>query len=136
MRSLLLIFAVFLSGCSGLATRAFDPVEYDYAVMTTVAATRTLHLCGDEKHFAEFKSFLSDLNQNSMYLFEYERHLAGNTNSLVAATQIRQMVIDFTVHPQYSDRYCQHKLSEVQSASRTLSPTVTMGNSGYRDRIL
>jgi len=121
MRLFLLGIFILLSGCSTLGPRSFNAVEYDYAVKTTVASTRAIHLCGDVYNSAKFKQFVNDLNENSMTLFEYERHLDGNNYSLPAATQIRQLVIDFTVNPQYTKDYCVSKLSTIQSASRTLA---------------
>lgn len=121
MKYLFIVGALFLSGCAVITPRTFNPVEYDYSVKTTVSATRAVHLCGNAEYQTKFASFVNDLNEHSMSLMEYEKHIDGNQYSLVGATYVRQLVIDFTVRQNKSNAYCVHKLSSIQSASRTLS---------------
>ena len=121
MKALFIVGTILLSGCSVITPRSFNPVEYDYSVKTTVASTRAVHLCGNDEYQLKFNSFVNELNEHSMSLLEYEKHIDGNQYSLVGATYVRQLVIDFTVRQNKSNAYCVHKLSSIQSASRTLS---------------
>lgn len=118
----LIITAILLSGCVAIEPRKFDNVEYNYAVKTTVSATRAINLCNNAEYREKFHGFLNDLNAATMALAEYERHIAHNSNTLPIANYLRKLTIDFTVRAgEYTPQYCVHKLSSIQGASRTFS---------------
>ena len=121
MKFLLLSIVILLQGCAWMTPRAFDSTEYNYAIQTTVMATRAVHLCGNVEHKQEFEDFMKVLNQESMFMIEYETHKDSNKNVIVGVTQTRQLVATMIVHNAYSTQYCFHKLSEVQASARTIA---------------
>lgn len=117
----LLALALTLTAC---ATRPFDPVEYNYAVESAVLSTRAIHQC--QQKGEGFEKFVSELNTQTMKLFEYEKHHSHNDQSLTGVMVLRQLVIDFNLsHGVKTPTYCVHKLSEIQSASRALAITLS-----------
>jgi len=122
MKKLFAIVAVLL--LSACATRPFDPVEYNFAISSSVLATRAIHQCGNKT--PTYQEYIKELNTQTMYLFEYEKHHAENEQVLVGVTNLRQLVMDFMKNEsKYSETYCIHKLSEVQSTSRALAKTLS-----------
>lgn len=120
MRKLFVVFAVLLSGCSVFGTpRPFDAVEYDYAIQASVAATRAVHQCIDPSD--SYIGFVKDLTKATMHLNEYEKFRPSGAELASGASELRQLVIDFTSKKKLTYRYCQHKLSEVQSAARVMA---------------
>ena len=118
MKKLLIaLCAILLTGC---ATRQFDPVEYNFAISTAVLSTRALHQCGEKG--PRFREYIKELNTQTMYLYEYEKHHDENKNVLIGVTNLRELVLDFVqVENVTSEAYCVHKLSTVQSTSRALA---------------
>lgn len=116
-----IIAAIILTGC---ATRPFDPVEYNYAISTSILSTRAMHQCADKT--PTYREFAKELNSHSMQLFEYEKHHSENEQILVGVTNLRQLVIEFNeAEATASQFYCVHKLSEIQSTSRALAKTLS-----------
>lgn len=121
MKKFLIIFALILSGC---AVREFDSTEYDYSVKSTVLATRAIHQCANKT--PTYYEFVKELNTQTMYLYEYEKHHVNNTYSMQGVLELRQLVVDFVTDTKpHTDTYCTHKLSSIQSAARTLSRTIS-----------
>lgn len=122
MKKLFAIMTILL--LSACATRPFDPVEYNFAISSSVLATRSIHQCGNKT--PTYKEFIKELNTQTMYLFEYEKHHSENDQVFVGVSVLRQLVIDFMKNEDtYSETYCVHKLSEVQSAGRALAKTLS-----------
>lgn len=122
MKKLFAILCVsLLAGC---ATRPFDPVEYNYAISSSILSTRAMHQCGEKT--PTYREFVKELNTHSMQLFEYEKHHSENKQILVGVTNLRQLVIEFSqAEASASEAYCVHKLSEIQSTSRALAKTLS-----------
>lgn len=116
-----IVIAILIAGC---ATRPFDPVEYNYAISTSILATRAMHQCGEKT--PTYREFVKELNTHSMQVFEYEKHHSENEQILVGVTNLRQLVIEFSqAEASASEAYCVHKLSEIQSTSRALAKTLS-----------
>lgn len=124
MKLVFLLSVLCLCGCSWLTPRTFDATEYNYAVQTTVMATRAVHLCGNAERKQEFSDFVQTLNQDTLFMSEYETHKDSNKNVIVGVNQVRQLVASLVVHPEYSTKFCYHKLSEVQASARTIARTL------------
>ena len=122
MKKLLVaLCAIILTGC---ATRPFDPVEYNFAISAAVLSTRAIHQCGEKSD--RFHEYVKELNTQTMYLYEYEKHHDENKNVLIGVTNLRELVLDFVqVESVSSEAYCVHKLSEVQATSRALAKTLS-----------
>ena len=122
MRNIVLLAALSLVGCGTFeAPKKFDAIEYNYSVLSSVSATRAIHLCGDVDHQTEFKQFASELNTHTLTLAEYEAHHSSNKEASASINQLRNLVNSFIVQGTYSEQYCKHKLSSIQSASRTIA---------------
>lgn len=117
MKKIITILSLFVFGC---ATHQYDPVEYNYSIISSVAATRAVHQCVNRDNEL-FKKYVKDLNDATMHLQEYEKFTKNNTQTYAGAVQLRQIVIDFVAKENYSEDYCKHKLSEIQSASRVMA---------------
>lgn len=119
------LFAILcMSLVAGCATRPFDPVEYNYAISSSILSTRAMHQCVEKT--PTYREFVKELNTHSMQLFEYEKHHSENEQILVGVTNLRQLVIEFSqAEASASETYCVHKLSEIQSTSRALAKTLS-----------
>lgn len=122
MKKLFIFLAVaILTGC---ATRPFDPVEYNFAISTSILATRSMHQCSNKT--TTYVEFVKELNTQTMYLFEYEKFHDANEQNLKGVTVLRQLTMEFMQnHETASDMYCVHKLSEIQSTARTLAKSLS-----------
>jgi hypothetical protein len=119
---------IFIALCmlilTGCATRPFDPVEYNYAISTSILATRSVHQCQNKT--PTYQEFIKELNTQTMYLYEYEKHHDENDQFLIGVTNLRQLVLDFMKNESTSTtQYCMHKLSEVQSVARALAKSLS-----------
>lgn len=122
MKKLLTALCVIL--LTGCATRPFDPVEYNFAISTAVLSTRAIHQCGEKGD--RFHEYIKELNTQTMYLYEYEKHHDENTNVLIGVTNLRELVLDFAkVESVTTEAYCVHKLSTIQSTARALAKTLS-----------
>ena len=124
----ILVFLVYsIFGC---AYPQYDPVEYNYAVISSVAASRALSQCDNIDH-ESFKKYIQDLDTATLHLQEYEKYAKNKARTHVGATSLRQLVIDFSLTEQFSERFCVHKLIEIQTASRIMANA--FGNPGSFD---
>ena len=108
-----------LAGCSAFSSRAYDPVEYNYAVLVSANATHAVSRCqvrGDE-----FNAYLQKINSDTFTLMEYMANKGDSEQTLIAATQVREITQDFLANTNYSHRFCQHKLSNIQASARMLA---------------
>ena len=120
MKKIFAICAVLLSGCSLLGpVHQFDNVEYNHAVASAVASTRAVHQCYDQGPL--YQAFVQDLNATTLQLAEYEKYRPASVESLASVNEIRGLVLDLQKRASPTLRYCQHKLSEIQSASRVVA---------------
>lgn len=126
MKNILWCVPLMLCAC---ASREFDQTEYKYAIESAVLSTRAIHQCASKS--PRYDEFIQDLNTQTMYLFEYEKHLPSNAHALNGVTNLRQLVLDFMKSTEHTSTYCVHKLSEIQSASRTVARM--MSGMGYMD---
>ena len=108
--------AIALSGCAMFSSRDYDPVEYSYAIDIAADATHAVHRCNTRDD--GFDSYLKKLNSNSFTLVEYVSNKADSVQVLPAAMQVRDVTSSFLMTPTYSNRYCQHKLSNIQASAR------------------
>lgn len=114
--------AALLVGCSVMSyfqPAPFDPIEYGAVVSVTQTATRTTHQCVD-RSAPLFKTFLDELNTNSMYLLEYASNKQDNVVVSQPAQLIRSLVLQFDSRAVTSSvAYCQEKLTVIQATART-----------------
>ena len=123
------LFVLFLlTGCFSFSPRAYDPVEYDYVVSTTVDVTRAIHRCNDENK-TDFWKFFQNVNTDTFKLVEFVKNKPDSDNVLVAAIEIRNMTTDVLNNPNFSNQYCVHKLSNIQASARILSIALGKPNS-------
>ena len=119
-----IVIAILIAGC---ATRPFDPVEYNYAVSTSILATRSVHQCVEKT--PTYQEYIKELNTQTMYLFEYEKNHSENSQILTGVTTLRQLTLEFMKNQETgSVTYCAHKLSEIQASARTLAKTLSSNN--------
>jgi len=132
MKNKLMLLSVLLLTLAGCATteltaRLYDANEYNYAVNIAVNATHAVARC--ETRNAEYDVYLQKINSDSFTLLEYVSNKTDTKQALPAATQIREISLDFLNNKMYNNRYCQHKLSNIQGAARMFARGV-----GYTDR--
>lgn len=92
-----------------------DTNEYLLSVQVTASATQAVRECADQS------PDLTLLENNALTLLEYETSLPQTENRQVAAKEIIYLTGQIKHRKMYTTKYCQHKLSEIQSVSRTLS---------------
>lgn len=126
----LFILGFFTSVMFGCAYPQYDPVEYNYAVISSVAATRAISQC-DNIENESFKKYVQDLDTATLHLQEYEKYAKNKARTHVGTTSLRQLVIDFSLTEHFSERFCVHKLVEIQTASRIMANA--FGNPGSFD---
>ena len=112
----LLTMVLALSGCAMFSSRDYDPIEYSYAIDIATDATHALHRCTTRSD--GFDTYLQKINATSFTLVEYVSNKDDSAQVLPAAMQIRDVALSFLMTPTYSDRYCQHKLSNIQASAR------------------
>jgi hypothetical protein len=121
MRILILCLTTLLAGCSSLKAKQFDSLEYNYSVSTTVIATQIIELCGNKEQLPEFNRLVNSLYVSVIATREYMRHIESTENDLEIVENTKTLVDTFRKNTVISPKYCAHKLSEIQIASRTLS---------------
>lgn len=122
-RTKIFLFVFSLTSLFGCATgRQYDPVEYNYSIISSVAATRAIHQCNDRENVL-FKRYVTDLNDATMHLQEYQKFAKNNTQTYQGALELRKLVLGFVLNSNYTEQYCVHKLSGIQSASRVMAKT-------------
>lgn len=121
-----LIILVLLGGCSLLNPKVYDPIEYDKVISIVMDSTHAIHTC--DTRGALFDSYIYRLNMTASQLEEYSNNNKNSQQTVGATKNIHYMIIDITNNQKYSNTYCKHKLSNVQSSSRTLS--LVLGNKG------
>lgn len=126
----LFILGFFTSVMFGCSYPQYDPVEYNYAVISSVAATRAISQC-DNIENESFKKYIQDLDTATLHLQEYEKYSKNKARPHVGATSLRQLVIDFSLTENFSENFCVHKLIEIQTASRIMANA--FGNPGSFD---
>lgn len=112
----ILAVALSLSGCAMFSSRDYDPIEYSYAIDIATDATHAVHRCATRSD--GFDTYLQKINATSFTLVEYVSNKADSTQVLPAAMQVRDVSLSFLMTPSYSNRYCQHKLSNIQASAR------------------
>ncbi len=113
-----ILIAVAVAGTAAFSSvkpPSLDTVEYSHVIQLTHLSTQAVKGC-KEHNFA-----VDSLEQQAELIVEYETHLPKSDNNLHAAKETLTLVRQFKHHEMPSVRYCQHKLSEVQSVSRTLA---------------
>ena len=120
-----LVYSIF-----GCASPQYDPVEYNYAVISSVAASRALSQC-DNIDNESFKKYIQDLDTATLHLQEYEKYNKNKKKTHVGASSLRQLVLDFSLTENFSESFCVHKLIEIQTASRIMANA--FGNPGSFD---
>jgi len=122
-RTKIFLFVLSLTTLFGCATgRQYDPVEYNYSIISSVAATRAIHQCGNPEDVL-FKRYVADLNEATMHLQEYQKFAKNNVQTYQGALELRKLVLELVLNGNYSEQYCIHKLSGIQSASRVMAKT-------------
>jgi hypothetical protein len=121
VKALIVFVGILVAGCTTFGIKVFDPVEYNYPVLSGVESSRAIHLCGNIEHIDQFNGYVRNLNLIGMEMFEYENFHSENHNSLLVIQHLRDLELAFIGHSKYSAQYCIHKLSEIQSVSRTLA---------------
>ena len=124
MKKLLVILAFVLSGCSLWTQRAYDPVEYSMAVGIAADATRAIHNCDSDARLP----YTQRLSNTSFVLVEYLQNKRDSAAQSEAALLLRRMVQDFNAEANTSIRYCVHKLSSIQAASRMLARGIALSD--------
>lgn len=124
----ILVFLVYsIFGC---ASPQYDPVEYNYAVISSVAASRALSYCDNMDH-EFFKKYIQDIDAATLHLQEYEKYTKNKKKTHVGISSLRQLVLDFSLTENFSENFCVHKLIEIQTASRIMANA--FGNPGSFD---
>lgn len=123
MRVLIIAFALFLTGCSAFKARTYDPVEYSVAASIAADATHVVHRC-DKQDSTDFAFFAQSLNRNSFYLVEYLQNKPDSLLVVRQAQELRTMTQQFFVT--HTVRYCIHKMSNIQAASRMLARSLAL----------
>ncbi len=118
-RIVLLLLLPLVASCSMFKSRAYDPVEYDYAIQLATDATHAVHRCADAND--EYYAYLQSLNHISFLLPEYIKNKADSKQALPSAVRVRQLTISFLQRHDRTAQYCTHKLSNIQAASRMLA---------------
>ena len=121
MRIITILMVALLTGCSMLKEKQFDSFEYNHSVNTTVSATQAISLCGNKERTDEFNRLTGQLTTNILTLSEHMKHRESNEVDLSIINDIKILVVALNKKQDMSPRYCVHKLSEVQAATRTLS---------------
>ncbi len=114
------LLALAVAGVAGLSLKppVIDHVQYSHIVQVSAAATQAVKQCRTEN------VDLRPLVFQTQTLVEYETHLNTNTEPGIAK-DLQQLVKQFEHRTTYSVKYCQHKLSEIQAASRTMARAVS-----------
>lgn len=123
-----LVYSIF-----GCASPQYDPVEYNYAVISSVAASRALSQCNNIEH-ESFKKYIQDLDTATLHLQEYEKYTKNKKTTNIGASSLRQLFLDLFITENFSERFCIHKLIEIQTVSRILANA--FGNPGSFDGCL
>ena len=126
----LIIASFYVLTIFGCATPQYDPVEYNYAVISSVAATRAMSQC-DNVNTESFKKYIQDLDAATLHLQEYEKYSKNKRKTHIGASSLRQLVVDFAMTEKFSESFCVYKLSEIQTASRIMANA--FGNPGSFD---
>jgi len=120
-----IVAALSIAGCSAFMSRAYDPVEYNYAVLIAANSTHAVSRCesrnGEYDEYDEYNVYLQKINSDTFTLMEYVANKSDSEQALIAATQVREITQDFLANTNYSHRFCQHKLSNIQASARMLA---------------
>lgn len=114
---IVMVLLLMLSGCISLK---YDPVEYNYAIISSVASTRARDQC-DATEDVMFKRYINDLNDATMHLQEYEKFSKNKNQIYEDSVLLRQLVSEFVLNEDYSKKYCYHKLSGIVTASNIMA---------------
>lgn len=119
MNKIIFAFSVLLAGCASQLTRNYDSTEFNYVVLIAADATHAVSRCG--RRGDEYDAYLQKLNSNTFTLMEYVSNKSDTKQVLPEATMIREITQDFLANTDYSNRYCQHKLSNIQAGARMMA---------------
>ena len=92
------------------------------AVNIAADSTRAIHYCDSDARLP----YTQRLSNTSFVLVEYLQNKRDSKDVLQSSIDLRRMVQEFNKEQNTSIRYCVHKLSNIQAASRMLARGIAL----------
>lgn len=113
-----LLVASLALGLGNVKPPSIDQIEYSHIVQVVSHATQQISLCKTNT------TDVTALELHIQILNEYNAHLTSKEENRAVSKILNKFIDDFSKREDKSVRYCQHKLSEIQSVSRTLARSI------------
>lgn len=109
------VIAASAIGLSSVKPPSIDMFEYNHVIQITALSMQQVKKCKTEDTDLEL------LTLHIETLTEYEKHLVDSEERLEISKILSSLIKEINQRETFSSRYCQHKLSEIQSISRAMA---------------